>query len=199
MNLVARGRYYHCHWTLLESLDSDVPIIIGGNFNAGDIDWENSKIAPGSDKKTLCETLIDVFEDHHLDQIQWECTRENAVLDLYVTNRPGLIKSCNAVPGIADHHIIVVNSMIKAQRLKKPRRPIKQWSKANWETIREETGKFRDDFLQDCEQRDVEAIYTAFVDHIVDVISRHVSMKMSSWRRNVPWMTPAIKRLTNKK
>ena len=183
----------------LESLDPDVPIILGGDFNAGDIDWENNTIAPGSDRKTLCETLIDVFEDHHLDQIQRECTRENAVLDLYVTNRPGLVKSCNTVPGIADHHIIVVDSMIKAQRLKKPKRPIKQWSKANWETIREETGKFRDDFLQDCEQRDVEENYKAFVDHIDDVISRHVPTKMSSSRRNVPWITPAIRRMTNKK
>ena len=72
----------------LESLDSNVPIILGGDFNAGDIDWENNTIAPGSNRKTLCETLIDVFEDHHLDQIQQECTRENAVLDLYVTNYP---------------------------------------------------------------------------------------------------------------
>ena len=89
--------------------------------------------------------------------------------------------------------------MIKAHRLKKPRRPIKQWSKSNWETIREETGKFRDDFLQDCEQRDFEANYKAFVDHIDDVISRHGLTKMSSSRRNVPWMTPAIRRMTNKK
>ena len=89
--------------------------------------------------------------------------------------------------------------MIKAQRLKKPKRPIKQWSKANWETIREETGKFRDVFLQDCEQRDVEENYKAFVDHIDDVISRHVPTKMSSSRRNVPWITPAIRRMTNKK
>ena len=96
----------------LESLDSDVPIILGRDFNAEDIDWENNTIAPGSDRKTLCETLIDVFEDHHLDQIQRECTRENAVLDLYVTNRPGIVKSCNTVPSIADHHIIVVDSMI---------------------------------------------------------------------------------------
>ena len=182
-----------------ESLDANVPIILGGDFNMGDIDWVNNTIAPGSNKKTLCETLIDVFEDHHLDQIQQECTRENAVLDLCVTNRRGLVKSCNTVPGIADHHIIVVDSMIKAQRLKKPRCPIKQWSKVNWETIREERGKFRDDFLQDCEQRDVEANYKVFVDHIDDVISRHVPSKMSSSRRNVPWMTPAIRRMANKK
>ena len=89
--------------------------------------------------------------------------------------------------------------MIKAQRLKKPRRPLKQWSKANWETIREETGKFRDDFLQDCEQRDVKTNYKAFVDHIDDVISSHVPTKMSSSRQNVPWMTPAIRRMTKKK
>ena len=59
----------------LKSLDPEVPIILGGDFNVGDIDWENNTIASLSDRKTLCETLIDVFEDHHIDQIQRECTR----------------------------------------------------------------------------------------------------------------------------
>ena len=61
---------------------------------------------------------------------------------------------------------MVVDSTLKAQRLKKPKRPIKQWSKADWDAIRDETGKFRDDFLRDYEQRDVEANHKAFVDHI---------------------------------
>ena len=64
---------------------------------------------------------ISQYDYNHLDQIQRKCTRENVVFDVYVTNRPGLVKSCNIVPSIADHHIIV---LIKAQRLKKPRRPI---------------------------------------------------------------------------
>ena len=103
------------------------------------------------------------------------------------TNRPGLVKAINTVPGISDHHIIVVDSCIKAQVTKKPKRIIHQWSKADWDKIRQESEIFKGQFMSTCEDRDVEQNYEALSAHIQEVMDKHVPKKMSSSRRNLPW------------
>ena len=185
--------------TVMENLDPDCPTILGGDFNAGDIIWESNTVAPNSDRKPLCERLIEVLESHHLEQIQREPTREQAVLDLYCTNRPGLVKSNNTVPGISDHNIIIVDSSIRAQQPKKPKRTIKQWSKVDWEAVKEESSKFRDDFLSHHNERTVESNYEAFCQHVNDIITSHVPTKQSSSRHKVPWLTTRLRRMCRKK
>ena len=184
--------------TVLNSLDTDSPIILSGDFNAGDIDWE-CNFNPGSDRKDLCERLIETLDEHHIEQLQREPTRQGALLDLYCTNRPGLVTSIDTVPGISDHDIVVVDTKIKARLTKKPRRPVKQWSKADWDTIREETTTFRDKFLSDHQERDVDTNYSDFQQHVDDMLDKHVPTKLSSSRRNGPWLTTTIRLMCRKK
>ena len=66
--------------TVMENLDPDCPTILGGDYNVGDIIWESNTIAPNSDRKPLCERLIEILESRHLEQIQREPTHEQAVL-----------------------------------------------------------------------------------------------------------------------
>ena len=157
----------------MENLDPDCPTILGGDLNTGDIIWKSNTVAPNSNRKPLCEWLIKVLESHHLEQIQQEPIREQAVLDLYWTNHPGLVKSSNTVPSISDHNIIIVASSIRAQQPKKPKRTIKQWSKLDWEAVKEESSKFRDDFLSHHNERTVESNYEAFCQHVKDIITSH--------------------------
>jgi hypothetical protein len=184
---------------ILDKLDHNSPIILGGDFNAGDIDWDTNTVTPGSDRKALCEELLSVLDNNHLEQLQREPTRGEAVLDLYCTNRPGLIKSLNTVPGISDHNIILADSDLQAKLTKKPKRCIKQWSKADWDTIRSETTAYRDEFLTNYQQRDVETNYNDFCNHINNVTTKHVPTKTRGTRWNVPWITNKTKRMTRKK
>lgn len=102
--------------TVLNSLPEDAPVILAGDFNANDIDWDNNTVKAGSDRGVLCERLIETLDSHQLEQMQQDTTRQDASLDLYCTNRPGLVLSSNTVPGISDHNIIVVDSNVKAQQ-----------------------------------------------------------------------------------
>ena len=163
--------------TVMENLDPDCPTILGGDFNTGDIIWESNTVAPNSERKPLCERLIEVLESHHQEQIQQKPTREQAVLYLYCTNCPGLVKSSNTIPGISDHNIIIVASSIRAQQPKKPKRIIKQWSNVDWEAVKEESNKFWDDFLSHHKERTVESNYEAFCQHVNDIITSHVPTK----------------------
>ena len=71
----------------------------------------------------LCEDLIQFANDQSLVQLQRETTRERSVLDLYFTNKPGLVKCHRTIQGISDHQMIVVDANIKpiAANKKAPR------------------------------------------------------------------------------
>ena len=47
------------------------------------------------------------------EQMQLSPSRESNILDLYFTTYPSLVKSCYTVPGISDHHMVVVDCDVK--------------------------------------------------------------------------------------
>ena len=58
--------------------------------------------------KPLHEKLLTIINDHHLTQLQQEPIREDRVLDLLLTNKPGCIKETATIPGISDHDGIIL-------------------------------------------------------------------------------------------
>ena len=47
------------------------------------------------------------------EQMQISPSRESNILDLHFTTYPSLVKSCYTVPGISDHHMVVVYYDVK--------------------------------------------------------------------------------------
>ena len=93
---------------LLRSLDlmpqnSNLTIVLGGDFNLPGIDWDNGVVNPKAANKSQCKLLLSSLDTHALAQIHKEPTGEENILDLRITNKPGLIKSSHSVPGISDH------------------------------------------------------------------------------------------------
>ena len=80
------------------------------------------------------------LDTHALVQIHIEPgpNREENILDLLITNKPGLMKSSHSVPGISDHCAVVTELDIDPPyRCTKPR-PVRQFKNANWEAIRQQ-------------------------------------------------------------
>ena len=125
---------------LAKSLDlmpknSNQTIVLVGDFNLPGIDWDNGVVNPKAANKSQCELLLSSLDTHALAQIHKEPTREENILDLLITNKPGLIKSSHSVPGISDHCAVVTELDIDPPyRRTKPR----QFKKANWEAIRQQ-------------------------------------------------------------
>ena len=110
---------------------------MGGDFNLGAIDWENEPVPPSSRDAGPCRDLIEILNDHHLTQLQREPTRGEALLDLYCTNRPTLVKSITTVPNISDHDgAIVADTDIIPKINKKKPREYSVWSQANGERLK---------------------------------------------------------------
>ena len=63
--------------------------------------------------------------------------KEN-ILDLLITNKPGLIKSSHSVPGISDHCAVVTELDIDPPYRRTKPRPVRQFKNAKQEAIRQQ-------------------------------------------------------------
>ena len=100
------------------------------------INWSN--IAPTEDCKnqSYYRDFIDILYDNNMTQIVQDPTRENHILDLFLTNNPSIVNRANVIPGISDHDAVLVNTNTSARmRPQKPRK-IHLFKKANWENFK---------------------------------------------------------------
>ena len=89
-------------------------------ISAPGIDWDSCFITPECRNIDAFEKLVDTFNKFDLTQMQTKPTREKSILDLYNINKPDLVKTCKAIPGISDHHAVVVGMSVRSQASKKP-------------------------------------------------------------------------------
>lgn len=173
-------------------------IILGGDFNFGEIDWETETVEAGKSKITP-EKLIRILRDHHLTQLQREPTRGDRVLDLMCTNKPSLTKSITTIPWEADHNAIVSDCDVKPMHMKRKPRRIHIYSKAKWTNMRCDTKAFVDSYVTEIRHNTIDENWNKLKSHIVTMIDKHVPSKMTSKRQHLPWLSPESKRKMKRK
>ena len=120
-------------------------------------------------------------------------------MDLFCTNKPGLIRNISLVPGISDHdRVIVVDTHLKALINKKPRRQIPLWSKAKWDELENLTNEFNQEFSETSATRNIHENWNKFKDHD-KLLQDKIPSKLSSTRYNLSWFDSDLKRLNRKK
>ena len=65
-------------------------VIMAGDFNCPDVNWDNSTVPPGASDRKVQQTLGDVCSTEHLTQTQTKPTRGPNVLDIVYTTNPSL-------------------------------------------------------------------------------------------------------------
>ena len=64
------------------------------------------------------QQLLDMVQELGLEQIPLYPSMDSNILYLYLTTYPSLVKSCYTVPGISDHHMVVVDCDVKPRYIK---------------------------------------------------------------------------------
>ena len=59
-------------------------------------------------------------------------TRGNSILDLFATNRPGLIHKVKVTPGLSDHEAITIESSLAPTIIKFKPRKVFLWHQDDW-------------------------------------------------------------------
>ena len=171
---------------------------MGGDFNLM-IDWETELVPDDSLKRLLNEKLIEVISEAGLQQMQREPTRGQNLLDLFCCNKRSPVKACISFPGISDHSIVPADCDLKATINKKPSRKVYQWSKADWQLIKEQTVIFAKQFLALAQTRTVKENYIVIIEYMEGTLAVNIPSKLSNSWHNLPWMNRYFKRLIRKK
>ena len=99
-------------------------VILGGDFNLGHINWSIPSTTPGKPDIKSHEQLLDIMNDHSLEQMVTKPTRGDRTLDLIFTNSPSSVNKVETMPptGNADHDIVYAEFSLTLKRKKKPTR-----------------------------------------------------------------------------
>ena len=177
--------------------NSNQTIILGGDFNnLPDIYWENSLVLPSATNKGQCEHLLSSLNDHALTQVQKEPTRDKNILDLCITNKPGLLKSSRSVPGISDHCAVLTESDLNPPYRRATARQVRQFKKASWENIRQEIRRHWASFSKDSPNHSVIEKWLRLKSILMDCLNKFVPTKLPSKRHNLPWLNKLQNDLT---
>ena len=181
------------------SKNPKLPIWVAGDFNLPNIDWNNLSITSYNYPLQLCDIMLDFVADSGLTQIVHSPTRENNILDIFLTNRPSLISDCHTLSGISNHEIVFINSYISAKIQRPIQRKILLWNKANLENVRLNASNLVLDFMNSYDiDTAVEILWERFKS-ICNACLDLIPCKLSSTRFNQPWITRNIKSLSRKK
>ena len=63
-------------------------VLVGGDFNCGDIEWSHMQVPHGVQKRQSQQQLLDIIGEHCLTQVVNIPTRNDKTLDLLFTNAP---------------------------------------------------------------------------------------------------------------
>ena len=182
----------------MEVLDKSATIWIGGDLNLPDIDWKSTEIVGNNTNKEANQIFIDTLVNYGLHQINDKPTREKNILEIFCTNRPGLISKCTVIPGLSYHDIVLTESRIKAKKNKQIAHTVSVWKKANFDAIREETKSFSEQFLASPPDT-AEQQWEVICNHLRSMMSKHVPTKKKSIKFHQPWINDTIKRLARRK
>ncbi len=178
-------------------------VLLGGDFNAPDIDWENEQVKPTSSRPGLHSSLLETINDAGLVQIVDQPTRNNNILDLLLTNNSTLITRHSITPGLADtsdHDNVAVEINLRPKKMTRPPRPILQFGKQNTQKITEELDMLHQEFQNlDSTSTDTESLWQKFKSGVQGIIQRNIPTKLSKGNKHLPWISQPTLRLIRKR
>ena len=126
-----------CLEILQRNLEHQAPqaeIILVGDFNLKDVDWNSRLMLNNSVDYRL---FSDILSDNFLTQMVLQPTRGNNILDLVLTNNSDVICDAEVGEPISDHNIITFNVNVHPYHRKSSERKFYDYNKADWSRLNE--------------------------------------------------------------
>ena len=164
-----------------------------GDFNFKDIDWPDRLSKSGSTlSQSEGQILIDIMNDHGLEQMVHFPTREKNTLDLILTTLPGQFQDVHSPDKLSDHDIVSGTLKIFIPPIKKPRRKVYLYQKGDYESMRKDTLEFAKEkyFNGHSDTRSVQENFDLLTSFIQDSADKHIPSKTSRSVSSIPWITP---------
>lgn len=177
-------------------------VILLGDFNFPNIVWSNS-YSYSLPNSAEAEHFIRICSDFGLTQLVNFPTRvtdtTSSILDLILTSEPDIVSSVSNVPGISDHDIIQANILLPFSRMRKQLKTIRDYRKADFDSINKDLGTFLDEFLPNYPERSVQSNWDLFKAKVSELTVKHIPIKQVLSNTRAPWYNRYINRLSNRK
>ena len=175
-------------------------ILLAGDFNCPDIDWNTLTVRPNAPDREIQKSLNELSIEHGLTQVHSQPTRQENVLDLVFTDNPTLIKNSQSIPGISDHAMVVTDSDVKPIYNKQKPRKVYLFSKANWEEIKKACVQLSDNIIIMVQNKEnIEELWNTFKTGIQEAMDNFIPSKIFKKKNTVPWFNRNLKRMTRRK
>ena len=140
--------------------------------------------------------MIDIMNDHGLEQLVHFPTRERNTLDLIMTSLPAQFVDIHSPDKLSDHDIVSGTLKVVISPIKKPRRKVYRYQKGDYESMRTETLKFAKEkyFNGYSYTHSVQENFSLITSFLQDSADKHIPSKTSRTVSSVPRITPEIKR-----
>ena len=136
----------------------------------------------------------------HTEQMITPPTRQNNILDIFITNRPSLTSQCHTIPGLGDHHAISIHSSAQAHRAKPIRRKIHLWRHADIDKLKQDARTFTTSFTETFTiNSSIHTMWDNIKSNLTELHEQHIPSKFTTTRFHQPWITTEIKRITRRK
>ena len=135
------------HLEFIKNNHPNLAIWIAGDIKLPDINWQDNCVEGHQYSLNANNTFLEFLNNIGLSQIVGFPTRGLNTLDIFMTNRPSLIESCEAIEGISDHEAVLTKSLILANLCPPARRCIYLWSKVDFNHIRQSMKSLCEDFI----------------------------------------------------
>ena len=170
-----------------------------GDFNYPKFSWEDNQpsIKQNCPNLDMYQDFVSTINDNCLTQMVSDPTRENNILDLFLTNNPTFVDTVSVVPGISDHETVIAVVKLRQTIQKMKPTTVRIYSKANWEGMRHDMLEFQASFLSTCEGKNTEQLWQEFKGEIDQIVSTHVPTKTLRGKKNLPWVTQELRRKMN--
>ena len=167
---------------------------LGGDFNLGGINWQNSSVSTGPRNSRNC---LDLTNDHGLEQMVKSPTHSTdtteAILDLFLTNNATLVNKVDVIPVISDHEAVYIESSLRPDKIKKPPRKVMQYNKMNKPEMIKKLQETKIEMNNDHQNMTVDEVWDIFKKNVLDAVDQAVSSKIINNNKRLPWITKEIK------
>ena len=174
-------------------------IILAGDFNCPDINWEKMSVNKGAADREVQQALLYVTIEHGLSQVHDQPTRDNNLLDLVFTNNPSIVNTSKLILGISDHAMVVTDIDIIPQHIKQKPRKIYIFSKANWDKIFDDMDQLSSEITIAPPTSAVEDLWDSFKSGFGKYMDTNIPTKVCSNRKSLPWYNKDLKRMVRRK
>ena len=167
-----------------------------GDFNLPKLTWtdRSPSVKPDCSLTKTYDLFLDLLNDFGFTQMVTTPTRQDNILDLFLTTNPTLVDEVDCQPGLGDHDMVTASCALKPSVQKQKPRKVPLLNKADWPKLKSLMRDYQKKFLLEHPNRSVEELWSDFVTALDTFSSKCIPSKIIRGKFSLTWITQNIRR-----